>query len=227
MTTTKKNQPTAVPNGKPAAANAPTGPRRVESAERELGHQRRHADHDRDEDVEENERRAAELSDHVRKPPDVAESDRDADDRHQRAESRRERLAGFRARSCRGRLARFGRHSLCRHQLSCRQRSSSATRISSASMRSGARAAAGFATGAVGRCAGVGALARDTPLAELARATPRPAPRMNARPIGPSHTSRNRRSPIGMRNGLRSSSPSETPNNATPPKTSSIPTIGT
>ena len=75
------------------SANAPTGPRRVMAAERELRHQRRHADDDRDERVEEDERGAAELSDHVREAPHVAEPDGHADDRHQRAEARREGFA--------------------------------------------------------------------------------------------------------------------------------------
>src|SRR5205085_2703029 len=65
------------------------------SPECELGHQRRHADHHGHEDIEQHERGAAELSDHVGKAPDVPEADGDADDRHQRAEARREWLSAF------------------------------------------------------------------------------------------------------------------------------------
>src|SRR5262249_8023768 len=86
------------------------------SAQRELRHQRRSADRDGDEDVEQHERRAAELSDEVRISPDVPQADRHADDRDQRAEARRERLAWFRGLSSRCCLARLRRYSFSGHQ---------------------------------------------------------------------------------------------------------------
>ena len=69
------------------------------ASERELGHQRRHADHDRHERIEEHERSATELPHHVWKTPHVAQPDRHADDRHQPAEAGRKRLALARSRS--------------------------------------------------------------------------------------------------------------------------------
>ena len=63
-------------------------------AERELGHQRGHADDDGDEGVEEDERRAAEHADHVREAPHVPETDGHADDRHEGAKARAKGFAG-------------------------------------------------------------------------------------------------------------------------------------
>ena len=56
-----------------------------------------------------------------------------------------------------------------------------------------------------------------------ARHTPRPATRMNARPIGPSQTTRKRRSPAGMRSGLFARSTRATPSMMIPEKMRTTP----
>src|SRR6185312_1363219 len=81
--------------GQPAALECADRSAACMATKRELGHQCRHANDHRYECVEEHERRAAKLSNHVWKAPDVAKPYRYPDDRHEPAEAGRESFAGF------------------------------------------------------------------------------------------------------------------------------------
>ena len=65
--------------------------------DRQLGDQERQADAECAGEIDEQERAAAVLAGHVRKAPDVADADREADRRQQESESRRPLLRGLRA----------------------------------------------------------------------------------------------------------------------------------
>src|SRR6185312_11517409 len=73
----EEEEPTDVSTvGQPAALERADRAAARMATKRELGHQRRHTDDHRYECVEEHECRAAELSHHVWKAPDVAKPDR-------------------------------------------------------------------------------------------------------------------------------------------------------
>ena len=99
----KEEPPDIAPKWKAAALERAHGSAPRVAAEREFGHQRRDADDHRHEHVEEDERSAAELSDHVRKAPHVAEPDGHADDGQQPTEPGGERLAARRRGALSGR----------------------------------------------------------------------------------------------------------------------------